>query len=168
MRSVLLLAALASTITLSAQTAPSAPVLLVRPQISAGCPVGLVARHAADGGFVQVSPGTKQPHQSYSITLTPQNARGIAQARITLGGMSGAHVLPAGPHPGRDATESFNITPSADDHHFTSIIYVHTLTGVQWVELNEITWADGTRWHASPAEPCRITPDGFMLIEAKK
>lgn len=168
MRSVLLLAALASTLSLSAQTAPSAPALLLRPQVTAGCPVGLVARHAADGGFVQVSPGTRHPHQSYSITLTPQSARGIAQARITLGGMSGAHVLPAGSPAGRDATESFNLTPSADDRHFTSVIYVRTLTGVQWVELNEITWADGTQWHASPDAPCRIVPDGFMLIEASK
>ena len=148
-----------------AQKATDAVVL--QTPSSLGCPVGFAARHGQEGAVVNVGPRSKHPEQSYRITLTPFKAAGIVAAEVTLHGISGLHVLPAGRTvDGRpDATESFNLSPSPGEKAmFQSTVYTRKLTGVQWVELNELTYADGTRWQASSEANCRVVPNGFMLV----
>ena len=136
----------------------------------AGCPVGFGARHAGQGGLVNVGPASaRHREQGYRITFAPGQGRPIAQARITLRGVSGPHVMAAGEAPasGADAAQSFNVVPSSGSKGLLhSTVFTDKLTGVQWVELNDLTYADGTSWHATAATPCRIAPDGYMLVTA--
>jgi hypothetical protein len=147
------------------------PVILkavpaLEPPGNKNCPVALSARHSRDSGVVQVSPGSEPHRQGYSIGFKPLGPRSVEQARITLHGMSGAHVVPVKDHPA-DATESFTVSPSAGPNHlFQSVVYLDKLTGVQWIEINELTFADGTAWHESANSFCRVTPNGFMLVGA--
>ena len=91
------------------------------------------------------------------------------QADITLHGISGSHLVPAGERSSADATENFSVSPSSGPNHlFNTVVYLQKLTGVDWVELNEITFADGTKWHASATSTCRVAPNGFQLVASGK
>ena len=145
-----------------AQSASSVVLLASR---MAGCPVGLEARHAQDGGLISVSPSTRHPEQTYRILFTPPGGKAISEAKITLQGLAGGQVLPAGASSKADATESFHVSPAMGAKHlFHSIVSTEKLTGVQWVELNELTYSDGTKWHESDTATCRVAPNGFMLV----
>lgn len=149
------------------KSAQAATAVVVEAPNSAGCPVAFQARHASDGGLVQVSPGQKKRNEWYQLTLSSLHGAGIAQARVTLHGIAGAHVIPAGGSSNLpDATESFNLSPAnnAKPHLLRSTVYAERLTGVQWIELNELTYSDGTQWKESDTAVCRITPNGFMLV----
>lgn len=179
----LLFALFTSGSVLTAQTvSPTAPAMAQSRQAtvaisgaaSAGCPVAFTARRYPGGGLVQARSGDPGRSLGYSIHLgaDPLKPRPITQARITLHGLSGAQVLLAGsdPHhvaaPGA-ASEEFSISPAAErGHNFQSTVYTRTLTGVQSVELNELTFADGTHWREAADTPCRISPNGFLLVAA--
>lgn len=136
---------------------------------SVNCPVQLSAHHAHDTGMVRVSPRSDLPGQGYSLNFKPLNWRAVEQAKITLHGLAGAQVMPANGHPSKDATETFTVSPSTEPNHlFHSVVYVHKLTGVLWIQINDLTFADGTTWHESADSICRATPNGFMLVDATK
>ncbi len=161
MRLVPLLASFALTASVFAQTPAASPAVVLQNPASQGCPVGLEARHAGEGSTVRVSPSEKHPGQGYVIRFSGHT---ITQARITLHGLSGQHVIPAGEQAGADSTESFNVSPAAGK----TTVYTGKLTGVQWVQVNEITYPDGTQWHESADAVCRVAPNGFLLVASGK
>ncbi len=129
------------------------------------CPVALDASRDPDGGLVQTSPANRHREQGLRLYFTPTDPHGIAQADFTVHGMVGAQVIPAGEHSQRHATEDFHVSPSSgENHRFTSTVYMKRLTGIDYVELSAITFADGTQWHSSAASTCRVTPNGFKLV----
>lgn len=151
---------------------PTNPVFL--PAGSFGnCPVSLEARHANQGALMAVGRGSDEARQGYSLTFSPSDARPVAQARIILHGWSGTHLQPAADKTSSEAnvgsTEIFTLSPLlTSNNRFLSTVYIHKLTGVQWIELNEVTYTDGTHWHESDAGACGIVPNGFLLVAAGK
>lgn len=146
-------------------------VVVLQAPAGEGCPVGFSARHADQGATVKVSPQEKRPRQGYELHFVPDGQHGIAQARVTLHGLSGAQVIPAGQtaKASPDASETFNLSPTSGGNHlFRSTVYTEKLTGVLWVELNELTYADGTTWHEAESDSCRVTPNGFLLVNSGK
>ena len=133
------------------------------------CPVDLAARHTPDGGMVTVTPANRPRGQGYQLTLRPGNHAGIARATVTLHGMSGAHAVPAttesAEDPAASATDTFHIAPvTTNNTLYHAVIYTEKLTGVQWLELNDVTFADGAHWRASATATCRVAPNGFLLV----
>ena len=172
MRTVSLLTLFGFTAILSAQTTPTKATVVLQPAAQS-CPVGFTARHAEAGTMVQVRPGSKAPQPGYRLTFTPAVSRSLTQAKVTLHGISGAHVISAGAKDNNDsageAAESFTVAPSSGANHlFHATVYAEKLTGVQWVELNEVTYADGSQWHESAGSLCRVAPNGFMLVAAAR
>jgi hypothetical protein len=41
-------------------------------------------------------------------------------------------------------------------------------TAITAVDVNEITYADGSSWHTSSAGACSASPDLFMLVNAER
>ena len=152
---------------LPAQTAPSNVIVLQSPSPS-NCPVGVEAQHTQQGVVQQVSPNANHSQLSYDIRLSAFNGRLIRQARITLRGIEGAHVLPAASGEDQaDVTESFTITPGdSPKPRFQSVVYAEKLTGVRWIDVDEVTYADGTVWHQTHGSVCRVAPNGFFLVNA--
>ena len=144
----------------------SSAVVVTTPPAGQNCPVALTARHSSQGAVRQVGQSPTQSQLGYTLTFTPTSARSITQARLTLHGLSGAHVIPAGSS-SSNATEDLTVAPTAADHRFESVVYAQKLTGVQWIELNDITFADGTHWQKSATSQCIVTPNGFMLVNAE-
>ena len=143
-----------------------ARVTLDAPMVASGaCPVGFSARHANGGSLLAVSPATKPHGQPYEVAFAPGKSRAVVQARVTLHGMSGSHVIPAGTDVIENTTETFSIAPAGGvDHLFTSVVYARKLTAIRYIELRELTFADGTEWHASATSTCRVAPNGFLLV----
>lgn len=90
-------------------------------------------------------------------------------AKVTLHGLSGHHVIPAGMSGAgsglAEASETFTLAMRADERHlFTSVVHLAKLTGVTSVELNEITFANGAKWDEAAGSRCAVVPDGYMLV----
>ena len=152
---------------LCAQTPSTGSVLLLQQPTGLNCPVNLRASRLPDGGMTRVESGPKARGQALHLSFRPTGEQGIAQADVVLHGMSGTHVIPAGTMPGVDATERFSVSPTSGANDlFHSVVYMRKLTAVDYVELQTITFADGSQWHASASSTCRVAPNGFQLVAA--
>lgn len=147
----------------------SSQIVLVSPPSSANCPVGLTARQSSVGAVKQTDKGAPSTAMGFTVTFTPLNAHSIVQAKLTFHGLDGAQVIPAKDQSTGNATEDFTVAPSAmDNHRFESIVYAQKLTGVQLVELDEVTYADGTRWQKSAKSTCLVVPSHLRLVSGQK
>ena len=172
MRNLLGLGTLLLSTAAFGQTIGQGSVVLITPLSSQNCPVGFSARHAMDGGLIAIDRSAKSPEHGYTLSFDASGVHAIAQARITLRGLAGQQFMPASGRGVADAgrgaagvTETFTVAPAAEPNHkYRSTVYAEKLTGVQWVELNDITYADGSRWHGSATSPCRVAPNGFVLV----
>ena len=162
--SVLLLAAAS----LPAQSPLPGDVLLLQQPTGQNCPVSLSARHAEDGGLVDVKRSPASPKPSYALTFSPDPDHRIRKLTATFPGISGLQFQPADQGKAADVTETLTLSPwVGQDHNFHSVVYTDNLTGVQWIERDQITYADGTTWHSSATATCRVAPNGFLLVAGR-
>ncbi len=132
------------------------------------CPIGVDAMRNPDSGLVQVKPSSPVHRQALKLSFTPLQDDGIAQVELSVHGMAGAHVIHAGERSAAEAMEAFTVSPTAGgNHHFTSVVYMKTLTGIEFVDITEVTYRNGTHWHSSAASTCRVAPNGFKLVAAR-
>jgi hypothetical protein len=168
MRLLVLTALLLGTAPLLAQS-NSSQAVLVSPPHSVGCPVALSARYSSQGAVRQTAKDAHHSVLGYTVTFTPLSAHSIVQAKLTFHGLDGARIMPAKDPSTGNATEDFTVAPSAtDNRHFESIVYAQKLTGVQWIELDDITYADGTHWQKSANSVCLVVPSGLRLVSAER
>ena len=107
------------------------------------------------------------PQRAVHLLFFPGSGHAVTQANLTLHGLAGAQYFLAGTKPASQATEVFSVSPARGENHtLTAVVYTQKLTGVQWIELNDLTFADGTQWHASATSICRVSPNGFRLVAA--
>ena len=144
--------------------------VLIAPPVGQNCPISLTAQHTPGGSVVNVGKQESPGKQGYRLTLASsplakaQN-RVIVGATVTLHGISGQHLLPASEKDGDDAAESVAISLiPGSDHRFHSTVYTERLNAVQWIELNTLTYADGSQWRESASASCRVTPNGYMPV----
>jgi len=151
---------------LPAQTVQAHAIVDTSPSFQ-NCPIGVQAQHTPRGNVMQVSP-SRQPQLGYNIILRAFDGRLIRQAKVTLRGIVGAHVLPAAATDNStDVTETFTLTPGdSPKPTFHSVVYAEKLTGVQWIEVDEVTYANGTQWHQTGGSICRVSPNGYLLVGA--
>jgi len=142
------------------------------PPAGAGCPVALRAQHLADGTMVK----TRDAHppgvgQWLHLTFTIPGEKQIEQVTITVHGPSDrAHVTQAlaasnasadtdrtltlswGPQPGREVSKD---------------VWVPGITAVESIDLDGVSFSDGSGWRASGSQACRVAPDPLMLITSR-
>ena len=164
--SVVLFTAAAS---LPAQSPVTGHVLLLERPAGQNCPVSLSARHADNGGLLDAQQSPASRKQGYQLTLSPSQRLRVEKIRVTLHGSNSLQLRPADQGKAADETETITLSPwIGQDHKFHSVVYTDRLSGVQWIELNEIKYADGTTWHDSAAATCRVAPDVFRLVASGK
>jgi hypothetical protein len=136
--------------------------------VSQSCPVGVYAQHSPLGAVEQIRNSSDHHQLAYNITLRALDTRLIQQARITLLGLSGPQIIPAqNATSSPNAIETFTLTPGASPKAtFDSVVYAHKLTGVRFIQLDDVTYADGTQWHQTSGRTCRVAPNGLLLINA--
>ena len=139
------------------------------------CPVALQARQTAeafrrevgDGG---VNPGGTYPKgvaQHLHLTATDPQARQIVAANITVLGFSDKpRALATGPAPDSpNASRPMEVRFASDPGlQAAADLTVPGLSAVTAIDLNSVTYSDGSTWKLAAGSVCRSPIDGFMLI----
>jgi hypothetical protein len=172
---VLSLALLFASIPLAAQSASPHPAgtIIFLPPVTAGCPVVLHARHLAWGGMLTAR--NSRPSgvgQWLHLTLTSPDSRQITGATVTVRGLTPkgrvTRTVANKDEPDR-ATKTLNLTFSAaTDKTAAADLWVPGVTAAQAIDLNSVTYADGSTWKLAGNATCRIAPDPLMLIAADR
>lgn len=137
----------------------------------AGCPVALRAQHGADGNIRKVDKNRPEGiAQLLHLIITSNDSRQIVEARLRVRGTSGkgrvdrAAAAPDGMDAARNLTVRFK--PAANNE-ITADAWVPGLTAVLQVDVNAVTFADGSTQVFGVADRCRFTPEHLMLISEK-
>jgi hypothetical protein len=177
---VVLLALLFGSIPLTAQNAGQPQTLnftVKLPPVPSSCPVSLLAQQTAGGNMLAVKNGqSKGPAQGLHLILTNRDSRQIILATVTVRGLTAkgriTHTLsdPATviQHDDSDAARTLAVTFAAGPNSaFFTDIRVPGLTAVNAIDLDSITYADGSTWKLSAGKTCRTVPDPAMLIVSR-
>jgi hypothetical protein len=165
----------------------SANTSLTVPQTAgAGCPIDMEARHAMqtpvsisaaagqDGS--RQGPAINAPRaqaapqlQRLRLTLTNPLSRDIVSAQFTAHGFSNkprAMESSAGSNE-PDLAKTIDLELGVKGKgHASSDLSLNHFTAVTSIDLNSITYADGSEWHAPSPAACSITPSMVMLVAA--
>ena len=162
-------AILIGPIALAAQNGAQPTVLTFSPPV-AGCPVSLRAQHKADGGMVQVSNGhPRGTGQWLHLVLGDTGSNSIVKATVTVHGYSNkARITQAGTEDGADAARTATVTLSAlQDHTVAGDVWAPGMTAVTQIDLDAVTYADGSMASFTGRQACRVAPDPFMLVAVR-
>ena len=142
------------------------------------CPVSLRAQHGATGGMLQADKGRpKGLAQLLLLTLTSPDSRQIVSARVRVRGLPGkAHSAQAlsglgNSGPGNSIRDDADVIRTlavqfsqGPSHTATGDLWVPGVTAVLTIDLNSVTFADGSTLTFTSQDGCRIAPDHLMLV----
>jgi hypothetical protein len=137
------------------------------PITSGGCPVSLRALHGSSGNMLKVD--KTRPAgiaQLLHLIVTNPDSQQIVSARVRVRGLSGkGRMTQTANLDAGDATRSMEARfSSGADKEASSDVWVPGMTAVLQVELNSVTFADGSTRKFEGVEACRIAPDPLMLV----
>jgi hypothetical protein len=135
------------------------------------CPVSLRAQHGADGSIRKVDKNRPEGiAQLLHLIITSSDSRQIVEARLRVRGTSGrgrvdrAESVPGGMDATRSVVARFR---QGADKEVVADAWVPGLTAVLEVEVNAVTFSDGSVQQFGTADGCRFTPEHLMLIAGK-
>jgi hypothetical protein len=153
------------------------------------CPVGLQVQHgpglatsrsaggpAINGtplrdGQVQVPEQNQAPDQNQALrlTLTNLSPHSIVSAQVVVHGFSNkwryVPVLGADPDLARTVDVALDVKGNGEASRNLSL---SRFTAITAVDVNAITYADGSTWRTSSPGACSASPDLFMLVNAER
>jgi hypothetical protein len=135
-----------------------------------GCPVGLLVERRSDFGMrLAKDLGESGPAQGLHIRLVPLVTPRIESAEITVYGVtSRAGIVPVGVAATTEISKTFVLHPGeAGKGVQEATVWMHEVGALTHVELNSLTYADGSVWHESEASRCYAAPSLFLLVGAK-
>ena len=133
-----------------------------------GCPVFLRAQHAADGGLLNVDKRRpERPGQLLHLTLTNPDSRQIVAARVRVHGLSGkgrvTQTMSGADRPDATSTIEVQLVQGSGKEAYGDL-RVPNMTAVLSIDLNSVTYADGSTGSFTGHDACRVVPDKLMLI----
>ena len=166
----ILLISLSSTAQTPKQS-PVKPILILQSPESSSCPISMRVRHGRGDGLIQVGDGKRAdvPGSRLRLDLAAAgHASAITQATVTVHGLNGkVSAVPLVPARDQSAEVSRTITVSfaadVDDSFFSEIV-LPGFVSPRLVELQSVTYADGSSWKLTGHEGCRAAPDPLVLI----
>jgi hypothetical protein len=179
--SVSLLLFVASAFTFGQQAPKSSPGPEAVPPIATtfpsnastvdGCPVGLFVERRSDLVTRLAEDGRPTgPAQGLHIRLIHFFAR-IESAEITVYGVtSRASILPVGvaASASNEISKTFVLHPGEGRKgRQEATVWMEQAGVLTRVELNSLTYADGSVWHESEGSRCRAVPSLFLPVGAK-
>jgi hypothetical protein len=164
---------LLSCAALAAQSANRNQNIVIQlPPPTGTCPVFMRAQHAADGDLLAVnSSHPKGIGQSLHLTVTSSDSRRIASATVTVRGLVPKGRVTqtlASQDDAFDAEKTMDIKFSAEPGKDASgDIWVPGLSAVMTIDLQSVTFTDGSTWKLPAERTCRTFPDPVMLISGR-
>ena len=137
---------------------------------SLGCPVGMQAQQRGSSQLVAVHNGNRAqlPGQRIWLTLRGAHSPHIITARVKVHGLTPkGRVLQskAGDSLASDISRTMTVSFGEESNGgVTGELWLPGFTSITAIELEEITYGDGTVWSVGDPRECRVSPDLFMLI----
>jgi hypothetical protein len=136
-----------------------------------GCPVGFSATRQGAGQVMSAGdPKQKGPAQGLHLELQHINAPAIESIEVTVYGRSpkqGILLLDseASAKSADTLSKTFELQRKADSSSLTDAdVWMQNVGSLTRVDLNAITYADGSTWHATENFKCRAIPSNFILV----
>jgi hypothetical protein len=142
-------------------------VLTVRVGESNSCPVSLRARQSAAALQREVSASRpKGIAQLLHLTIPGAEAKRVMTASVTVHGFSGSLRMMevAGTGSESDAARTLEVRFSPGGGEVSADIWAPGLTAVRSIDLNSVTYSDGSTWKLAAGSSCSSLVDGMMLI----
>jgi len=165
---------LAGSIALAAQT--SNPLLSPgtytdMPPEKNNCSLPLHVRQMASGTLLDAK---IKPHkgigQALSLSITTSDSRKVVKGSVTVHGTDKGRLTPAlsnlDASSGAARTFSVKFSPESDKTD-VAYLWVPGLTSVQSVDLNSVSYSDGSNWKLTPGDSCRFVPDGVVPVSPR-
>jgi hypothetical protein len=134
------------------------------------CPVSLHAQQSAAATRREVGNADSRPQgvaQSLHLTVTNPDSRVVVAANVTVRGFAdkGRMVGVLSTQGSSDAAKTLDVHfPAGSGKQVSANLRVPGLTAVSAIDLNSVTYADGSVWKLASASSCRSWIDGFMLV----
>lgn len=177
-------ALLASSFPLIAQNQPSPaptsntvlPVALpAGATFAGGCPVSMDARQGIWDHTIRIRNGQDEKAfngfgQRITLTLVDLHSSRIVAATVKVIGLSGRNRMLntdgiAGPK--ADTSRIIRLTSFSDAKSgVTAELYAPGFTSVTSIQLEELTYADGSTWSNPQLKVCQVAPNPLMLVDA--
>jgi hypothetical protein len=162
-----------TTQTLSQTDARKAGIRI--PALTNSCPVSLRAKQAAAAFARQVNNGGPQDNgtrprdiaQRLHLSVTSADSRRVVAANVTVRGFAnkGRFVETMSTGDNTDAAKTFDVQFRAGpEHEISTELWVPGLSAVRSIDLNSITYDDGSTWKLAAGGSCSALVDGVMLI----
>jgi hypothetical protein len=148
--------------------------------VGADCPLDMQASHGAGAPIAEpaingtpMEPWTPNPTLDHRIHLVMINLRShdIVGAQITAHGFGDKWkaIDLENSSQAPDLAKTLDVVLDVKGMgRASSDLSLSRFTAVTSIDLNSITYADGSIWHTSSAGACRITPDLIMLVAARR
>ncbi len=137
------------------------------------CPIGMRASQGLWDHTVAVRKGLGDQKfgQRISLTLKDAHPSRIETATVRVHGLTGKSYMlqtSTDTNETRDAARMLNVTlVEQADGTVSADLWISGFTSVSSVELQEVSYADGSSWRISENAVCRIAPDPIMLITSR-
>jgi hypothetical protein len=137
---------------------------------SSGCPIGISVQHGSSPELLKASkpqpPGIAQYLQ---VTMSNSKSVDIVGAQITAHGFDAkTRYFPAQvSSPDLTKTSDLDLTVKSKGDGTTGLRLAR-FTAVSWIDLDSVTYADGTTWHSSVGTTCRVVPGLMRLVSSSR
>ena len=132
-------------------------------------PVGVNAGPAINGQAIK--PKAPALYQRIHLTMTNRQSHEIVSAQITAHGFSDKWkaIDLANSFQAPDLAKTLDVVLDVKGKgRASSDLSLSRFTAVSSIDLDSITYADGTTWRASSPGACSVTPDMVMLVAATR
>ena len=145
------------------------------------CPVGLEASHGGlfakrnvnDRDFGPGDSSHQQaqlPNQQIQLTLTNPSSRQIVAAELTVHGLSDhwRNMPLSGDVNDPDLAQQLKISFSVKANgHATQDLSLSRFTAITSIDVNALTYADGSTWRAVSSDVCSVAPSALVLVSSR-
>ena len=147
------------------------------------CPIGLQVKHAtglpasvaAEGPSINGKPLSNgqvrltDQNQGIHLTLINLSPQSIVSAQVVVHGFSNKwrYVPLSGADPDLAKTVEVALDVKGNGEASRNLSLSH-FTAITAVDVNAITYADGSTWRTSSPGACSASPDLFMLVNAER
>jgi hypothetical protein len=161
---ILFLTMLSASVCMSAQQTSSTKVAT-----SEGCPIGFGAQ--INGRAIAQTAADQKKNGSgplLEMTFSVRGAAKIVSANVTVHGLSSSdRYLPVDQHSDENAAQTFELDRASGAAGLTNAaVWLNKILFVNWAEVTELKYADGSVWHESSDSQCRAVPSKLLLVDA--
>ncbi|MGA2886819.1 MAG: hypothetical protein ABSE51_02130 [Terracidiphilus sp.] len=168
------LALIFGAITLAAQSAGQQPSTFTvqLPPGNLACPVAMHARQGVNGDLLAVKKsGPKGAAQSLHLILSNVGSKQIISGEVTVHGLTAKGRVTKASSAEDDTSDVMRTLPvtffAGANGDVSADLWVPGLTAIHSVDLNSVTYADGSTWKLPAGSACRTIPDPNMLVSGR-